>query len=73
MGNCSDELIKVSSKYWGPRIGIETFETNVLPHIQCVNDNELKLDGEDNTDIFSSVNISIEHCYEYESSENCAN
>ena len=38
-----------------------------------MNDNELKLDGEDQTDIFSSVNIRIEHCYEYESNENCAN
>ena len=43
-----------------------------MPNIQCVNDDELRLEGEDNTDIESYVKISIEHCTEYESSENCA-
>ena len=43
-----------------------------MPYIQCVNDNELVLEGEDHTDLFSYVNIRIEHCKDYETSENCA-
>ena len=40
-----------------------------------MNDNELKLDGEDNTDKFVTVKIRIEPCHKYAISENvnCAN
>ena len=62
LGDCSDELIRVSTDYWEPRIGKETFEQNIWPNIQCVNDNELRLEGEDNTIIESYVRITIEHC-----------